>query len=74
MGPTAVTAMWLCGPAQVYFHQARGAPPRPLGSTAAWSFQLRFSIWVDSGRWPELIVFGVPIVAGLSIPVCLAVH
>jgi hypothetical protein len=61
----ALAAMWLCGPAHVYRKQATGAPPQPLGSASTWAFQLRWSAWLDSGRWPELILFGIPIVAGL---------
>src|SRR5262249_35462520 len=36
-----------------------------LGPTATWAFQLRLSFWVECGWWPELILFGIPIVAAL---------
>jgi hypothetical protein len=49
----------------VYFKQAMGAPPKTAGSTSTWAFQLRWSAWVDRGRWPELIVFAVPIACAL---------
>jgi hypothetical protein len=62
---TAVVAMWFCGPAHVYCTQATGPCPRAVGPTNTWPFQLRWSGWMDRGRWPELIVFGVAIAAGL---------
>jgi hypothetical protein len=62
----SLATMWLCGPAHVYFKQATGAPPQTVGSTATWPFQLRWSGWLDCGRWPELLLFGVAIAAALS--------
>jgi hypothetical protein len=62
---TAVVAMWFCGPAHVYREQAAESIPRAVGPTNTWPFQLRWSLWMDRGRWPELIVFGVAIAAGL---------
>jgi hypothetical protein len=65
LGLTALAVAWLSGPAHVYFKQATGAPPQTFSSTATWAFQLRWSGWADRGRWPELILFGVPIAVGL---------
>ena len=65
LGLTTLAVAWLSGPAHVYFKQVPGALPQTLSSTATWIFQLRWSGWVDRGRWPELILFGVAIAAGL---------
>jgi len=65
LGFASLATMWLCGPAHVYFKQATGAPPQTVGSTATWAFQLRWSGWLDRGRWPELLLFGVAIAAAL---------
>jgi hypothetical protein len=61
----SVAVMWLCGPAYVSWQSVPGEPPQPVGATAAWAFQLRWSEWANRGKWPELILFGVPITAGL---------
>jgi hypothetical protein len=61
----AVTAMLFCGPVHGYFKGATGAPPRDTGASATWAFQLRWAAWTDGGRWPELLVFGIPIALAL---------
>jgi hypothetical protein len=52
--------------AHEYFKRAAGAPPVAVGSTAFWGFQLRWSGWVDRARWPELLLFAIPIAAALK--------
>lgn len=66
LGFASLTILWLCGPSHVYFKQISGAPPQPVGSAATWAFQLRWSEWVERGRWPELLAFGIGIAAALE--------
>jgi hypothetical protein len=65
LGLVSLAIMWLSGPAHVYFKRATGAPPVASGSTATWGFQLRWSGWADRGRWPELLLFAIPVAAAL---------
>jgi hypothetical protein len=70
IGITALVWMLLCGPIHVYFKQCHGAFPRlltpaPHSPAEIWWYQIRFSLWVDGSRWPELLLVGVPTVGAL---------
>jgi hypothetical protein len=70
IGITALAGMLLCGPIHVYFKQCHGDFPRlltpaPHSPAEIWSYQIRYSLWLDGSRWPELLLFGVPAVGAL---------
>jgi hypothetical protein len=65
LGLVVLAVMLLCGPVHVYFKQATGAPPQPVGSPATWAFQLQWAAWGDGGRWPNLLLFGLAIATSL---------
>jgi hypothetical protein len=67
---TALAGMLLCGPIHVYVKQCHGDFPRlltpaPHSPAEIWSYQIRYSLWLDGSRWPDLLLFGVPTVGAL---------